>query len=185
MHNHATAVFTNEEEILPRNLTLIQQETQRPPKTKKLNEPNKSNQQRSNKPYNNQVTQKSTPSDVSTNSNNLSTEPTDIQQATKSTLTTKPQLKRRLISRHIQENINWWQGHITYNKIRTRRYELTPFQLFPYTTPEERVEYYETDENGKYLPGTLRYDRMGARNHCRKIEKIKRAMAKSPCSDTT
>ena len=61
------------------------------------------------------------------NSNNLSIEPTDTQQVTTCTPTTKPQLQRRLISLHFQENINWWQGHIKYNKIRMRRYELAPF----------------------------------------------------------
>ena len=169
--------------MLPRNQIYIQQETLKPPKTNNPNEPDKPTQQRFNKPYNKQATQKPTPSDVSTNSNNLSTEPTDTQQATTPTPTTKPQLQRKLISPHFQENINWSRGHVTYNKIRTRRYELSPLQLFSYTTPEERVEYYEADENGKYLPGTLRYHRVGARNHCRNIENVEKAKTKSFCFD--
>ena len=48
-----------------------------------------------------------------------------------------------------------------------RRYRLTVFELFPYTSPEEREEYYEPDKKDGFLP-QLRYDRLGARNHCRK-----------------
>ena len=48
-----------------------------------------------------------------------------------------------------------------------RRYRLTVFELFPYTSPEEREEYYEPDKKDEFLP-QLRYDRLGARNHCRK-----------------
>ena len=55
--------------------------------------------------------------------------------------------------------------------------------MFPYTTPEERKEYYETDEEGKYLPVMLRYDRVGIRNHCRNMENMEKAKAESSCSD--
>ena len=93
--------------------------TPKPPKTKKTKKPT---QQRSNKPYNNQAIQKPKPPNVLIKYNNLSAEPTDTQQAT--TPTTKPQLQRRLISPQFQESINWWQGHIKYNNIRTRNVDL-------------------------------------------------------------
>ena len=86
--------------------------------------------------------------------NNLSTEQsTDTQQATTLTPATKAQLLNRLISPYFQETINWWQGHIKHNNISTRSCGLTLFQPFPYTTPAEKEEHYETDKEGKYLPG--------------------------------
>ena len=115
----------------------IQRETPKPPKTKKPNEPNKPTQQQSNKPYNNQATEKPTSSDFSTNSNNLSPEPTDDQQATTPTPTKRPQLQLKLISPHFQENINWWRGHIKYNNIRTRRYELLLYNCFLILLPKK------------------------------------------------
>ena len=87
-----------------------------------------------------------------------------------------------LMSPHFQQNVKWWQGHINYKITKTRRFELTPFQLFSYTTPEEREEYYHTDGEGEYSPGTLRYNRVGAPNHCRDMENMRKAEAKS--SDT-
>ena len=44
--------------------------------------------------------------------------------------------KRMLMSPHFQENVKWWQGNIIHENY-IRRFELTPFQLFPYTTPEK------------------------------------------------
>ena len=72
-----------------------------------------------------------------------------------------------LMSPHFQHNVKWWQGHINYKNTKTRRFELTPFQLFTYTTPDEKKEFFDTDGEGGCSPGTLRYDRVGAPNHCR------------------
>ena len=60
-----------------------------------------------------------------------------------------------------------------------RRYKLKAFQLFPYTTPKQKEEYYETDEKGEFLP-QLRWDRTGAPNHCRNMEKTE---VESYCQD--
>ena len=42
------------------------------------------------------------------------------------------------------------------------------------------VLYYDTDREGEYLPGTFRYDRVGARNHC-----MRRAEAENSDTDPT
>ena len=77
-----------------------------------------------------------------------------------------------MLSPYFQRTINWWRGHIIYQRTKTRRYKLTPFQLFPYTTPEEREEYYDIDDDGQYTPGTLMYDRVGARNHFEDMDAV-------------
>ena len=82
---------------------------------------------------------------------------------------------------HFQQNVKWWQGHINCKNTKTRRFEFTPFQLFPYTTPEEREEYYDTEGEGEYSPGTLRYDRVGAGNH-REPDLWQKAL--EPCPDS-
>ena len=79
---------------------------------------------------------------------------------------------RQMLSPHFQHNLNWWRGYIIYKGTKTRRYRLTPFQLFLYTTPEEREEYYDIDDEGQYTPGTLRYDWVGVRNHCRDMDAV-------------
>ena len=52
-----------------------------------------------------------------------------------------------------------------YKNTKTR-FDLTPFQLVPYTTAKEREEYYHIDREGEYLPGTLRYNWVGSPNNC-------------------
>ena len=70
--------------------------------------------------------------------------------------TPTPNQQHNRLSTYFQNNINWWGGHILYNKTKLKRF--TPFQLFPHTTPKEREKYFEKDEEGEYLPGTLRPD---------------------------
>ena len=86
---------------------------------------------------------------------------------------------------HFQQNVKWWQGHINCKNTKTRRFEFTPFQLFPYITPMEREEYYDTEGEGEYSPGTLRYDRVGVGNHRRDMENMRKAEAKSSDTDPT
>ena len=38
-----------------------------------------------------------------------------------------------------------------------------------------KEQYYETDGEGEYLPGPLRYNRVGAQNYCQHMENIRKA----------
>lgn len=156
--NHDTPNI-NEEEILPRNVAYIQQET---PKTQK---PNKPKQQRSNK----LTIQKPKPPDTSTNSDNQTSETTEIQQSAQPDISSslhpqnpiQPQTRCPAPSSHcFQRDVDWWLGHIKYKNCKTRRDKLAPSQLFPHTSLKERREYYEPDGEGVFLP-QIRYDRLG------------------------
>ena len=98
------------------------------------------------------------------------------------------QTSSRRKSTHYNLALRWKSTHTHTNKqtnTKTRRFELIPFQLFPYTTPEKRDEYYDTDGEGEYSPETLRYDWVGVRNHCRDMESMRKAEAKSSDTDPT
>ena len=85
-----------------------------------------------------------------------------------------PQERRMQLSPHFQQNINWWQSQVKYNITKTKRYRLTPFQLFPITTLEERRKYYETDasaEEGAGWGGMVL--RWGCRKYCLDRGKVK------------
>ena len=66
-----------------------------------------------------------------------------------------------------KRDLKWWQGRIIIKTLKQEGFTLALFNCFLILLPRKgrSIMKQMADGEGEYLPGTFRYNRVGAQNH--------------------